>query len=158
MNRLRRFSESFRNKSPIKERNLNFESEEKELPITISLGDALLSYENRAWLAEGSINQELLEKNKMLEGENQLLKYKLALMLDMLTSTKLDLLVSQKDGTVKSKPTLNNNNTTTTIPVVIVSGSSHKNGNHHGGRRGFEEDTEDSEEEEDEETEETDDS
>ncbi|KAJ3114573.1 hypothetical protein HDU96_001943 [Phlyctochytrium bullatum] len=107
MNSLRRLSQSFR-KSLVKDKGLNFDSEDQEPPISIVLGDTVLSYDNREWHAEGSVSDELIERNRILEGENQLLRYKLALLLDLLTAAKLDLFALQghKPSPDLLKPTL----------------------------------------------------
>ncbi|TPX67472.1 hypothetical protein CcCBS67573_g07479 [Chytriomyces confervae] len=85
MNRMRRFSESFR--SPSKSAPPHFDAEGEAEPIQLQLGTSVLRYENRMWLNEDSGSneavKELLAKNQALEAENQLLRFKMGVLLDM---------------------------------------------------------------------------
>ncbi|KAL7746582.1 hypothetical protein RI367_008109 [Sorochytrium milnesiophthora] len=93
----RRLSESVR-RSPTKEyRQTIFD--DNNAPITLTLDGNELLYENGAWAAaqlDGSNFREqvdaLTDRNKQLQEENQLLKFKLEILLDMLSVTKLDML------------------------------------------------------------------
>ncbi|KAI9362455.1 protein chibby-like protein 1 [Zopfochytrium polystomum] len=94
---LRRFSDSFK-KSPVKQNPQRYDPEDESDPIRMVLGDVELVYENREWQAAGGAeSKELAEKNRLLEVENQLLKFKLNMMMDMLSTAKLDLLTLQNE-------------------------------------------------------------
>ncbi|KAJ3034664.1 hypothetical protein HDV00_004803 [Rhizophlyctis rosea] len=85
------------------------ESGEQVPPIVLRLGDAQLVYEDHEWrLDSGDIDDimtqasgrkgamtDLQERNRKLEGENELLKMKIDVLLDMLAVTKLDALQLQ---------------------------------------------------------------
>ncbi|KAJ3381980.1 hypothetical protein HDU92_005013 [Lobulomyces angularis] len=79
--------------SPTKETPLYFESEKKCNPIRFQLGDYSLTYEDQTWKNDEYLNLE--EKMKGLEVENQLLKFKLQVLIDMLAGTRLDLIEFQ---------------------------------------------------------------
>ncbi|KAI9138194.1 Chibby family [Paraphysoderma sedebokerense] len=98
----RRLSESLR-RSPIKEpRQTNFDDYTQ--PITVNLDGNELIYENNLWSAasidgnhlKNQINA-LTEANQTLQEENQFLKFKIGILLDMLSVTKLDLLRLQDE-------------------------------------------------------------
>ncbi|KAJ1512753.1 hypothetical protein HMI54_008607 [Coelomomyces lativittatus] len=99
--RTRRFSENFR-RSPLREpRTSNID--DHPAPISLVLDGNELIYEDGMWVAgnmEGMQLKEqlhvLTEKNQQLQEENQLLKFKLELLMDMLSVTKLDLLRLQE--------------------------------------------------------------
>ncbi|KAJ3222793.1 hypothetical protein HDU81_009604 [Chytriomyces hyalinus] len=97
MNRMRRFSESFR--SPSKSAPPHFDAEGEAEPIQLQLGTSVLRYENRMWLNEDSGSneavKELLAKNQALEAENQLLRFKMGVLLDMAATSKVDLVTLQ---------------------------------------------------------------
>ncbi|KAI8618919.1 hypothetical protein BC830DRAFT_1106652 [Chytriomyces sp. MP71] len=98
MNRIRRFSENF-TRSPTKGTPLRFDAEDEADPIHVQLGETNLTYENRQWISDSAGSKEavkeLLEKNQALEAENQLLRFKLGVMLDMVATSKMDSLVLQ---------------------------------------------------------------
>ncbi|TPX56649.1 hypothetical protein PhCBS80983_g04365 [Powellomyces hirtus] len=86
------------------------EPEEEDTPfINLRLGDANMVYENLEWIldnpGEGGRERasealkEITEKNRALEAENQLLKFKVSVMQDMLAGTKLDMLKLQAQKT-----------------------------------------------------------
>ncbi|KAJ3071031.1 translation initiation factor eIF3 subunit [Podochytrium sp. JEL0797] len=88
-------------RSPSKSAPPQFDSEENAEPIQLHLNGTTLSYENREWATEdagvsSAVVKELMEKNNALEAENQLLKFKLGVMLDMMATTKLDALTLQQ--------------------------------------------------------------
>ncbi|KAJ3160330.1 hypothetical protein HDU86_000664 [Geranomyces michiganensis] len=83
-----------------------FEPEEaEEAYIQLKLGDANLVYENLQWILDAPVGgnreaasaalQEISEKNRSLEAENQSLKLRLSVMQDMLAGTKLDMIKLQ---------------------------------------------------------------
>ncbi|KAJ3170924.1 hypothetical protein HDU87_008626 [Geranomyces variabilis] len=83
-----------------------FEPEENdEAYIQLKLGDANFVYQNLEWILDGPVGgnreaaaaalQEISEKNRSLEAENQNLKFRLAVMQDMLAGTKLDMIKLQ---------------------------------------------------------------
>ena len=92
---LRRFSDTLRSLSPTKKQshfggaNHHYENENQEDPIHLNIGGVSLLYENRSWRTDsennnnGEISASLIEKNRVLEGENQLLKYKLNILMEM---------------------------------------------------------------------------
>jgi hypothetical protein len=76
--------------SPLKQPTQHYEEEDAEDPIQIKLGNVELTYDNRSWHIDGQSSgrsgvkaQELVERNRLLEAENQLLKYKMNVLLDM---------------------------------------------------------------------------
>ncbi|KAL3896294.1 MAG: hypothetical protein SGCHY_004163 [Lobulomycetales sp.] len=80
-----------------------FELESNAAPIKLQLGDQNLHYSNLQWKSDLEEDYEALqrsvdqlqERNRELEMENQLVKYKVSVLLDMLTASKLDLLEFQ---------------------------------------------------------------
>ncbi|TPX38336.1 hypothetical protein SmJEL517_g00325 [Synchytrium microbalum] len=99
----RRLSDSFNlgNQSP---RLRQFEPENVAPPVKLKLGETVLVYEDHQWKrGDGSSEKsakmvdQLAERNRVLEAENQLLKFKVNVLLDMLAGTKLDLLEIQKE-------------------------------------------------------------
>ncbi|KND03749.1 uncharacterized protein SPPG_01205 [Spizellomyces punctatus DAOM BR117] len=99
----RRLSDGFR-RSPIKEKPAYFTPQDDD-PIHLQLGEAHLIYEGNEWMLDGPVDagsgrasqalHDLSEKNRILEAENQLLKFKIAVLTDMLAGTKLDMLQLQ---------------------------------------------------------------
>ncbi|KAI9342887.1 hypothetical protein BDR26DRAFT_858938 [Obelidium mucronatum] len=105
MNHIRRLSENIR-RSPTKSAPPQFDAEECAEPIQLHLNGTTLHYENREWIVEdagasSAQMKEIVEKNNALEAENQLLKFKLGVMLDMMATTKIDCLLMQQKMTVK---------------------------------------------------------
>ncbi|RKO84953.1 hypothetical protein BDK51DRAFT_27851 [Blyttiomyces helicus] len=91
----------------IKDKTPEIKPEAAADPIGIKLGDLELVYRDKEWVVEkgpappptapspASVDatlQQLIEKNRALEGENQLLKYKMNVLVDMLAGSKLDTL------------------------------------------------------------------
>ncbi|KAJ3351288.1 hypothetical protein HDU83_009015 [Entophlyctis luteolus] len=78
-----------------------FDPEDVADPIQLHLDGCVMSYEDRVWLqkeSDGSspMLKELQDRNRALEAENQLLKFKIGVMLDMLATTKLDCAILQQ--------------------------------------------------------------
>ncbi|KAI8587685.1 hypothetical protein BDZ88DRAFT_424417 [Geranomyces variabilis] len=79
--------------------------EEEEAYIQLKLGNANFVYQNLEWILDGPAGgnreaasaalQEISERNRALEVENQNLKFRLAVMQDMLAGTKLDMIKLQ---------------------------------------------------------------
>ncbi|KAJ3190150.1 Protein chibby 1 [Gaertneriomyces sp. JEL0708] len=101
-------------------------------PIHLDLGGQRLVYEDGEWVNEGSVQlsgkpsskevDALTQRNKQLEKENQMLKFKANVLLDMLTGTKLDMLRLQHElqgrgGLPSAK------NGTALVPTARVHGS-----------------------------------
>ncbi|KAH6563603.1 hypothetical protein BASA50_002743 [Batrachochytrium salamandrivorans] len=61
-------------------------------PIRVQLGDEIMIYEKNQWHRDTENKQmlDLNERNRMLEGENQVLHFKVNVLLDMLASSTLD--------------------------------------------------------------------
>ncbi|KAJ3278966.1 hypothetical protein HK104_001891 [Borealophlyctis nickersoniae] len=112
----RRLSDTFR-RSPTKAHPpVHFEDPEEPESITLRLGNVQLVYSGNEWRFDHSANhtdhdgtgtvtlpsramQDLAEKNRVLEGENRLLKLKVNVLLDMLAVSKLDVLqLQEKNG------------------------------------------------------------
>ncbi|ORZ32620.1 Chibby family [Catenaria anguillulae PL171] len=97
----RRMSESLK-RSPIKEpRSTNID--DHPAPISLLLDGNEMVYENGIWVAATADGMQLKEqlttlvdRNQQLQEENQLLKFKLELLMDMLAVTKLDVLRLQE--------------------------------------------------------------
>lgn len=72
-------------------------------PIKMSLSGQNLTYQNLNWRSDLEQDYEALqrsveqlqERNKNLEMENQMVKYKVSVLLDLLTASRLDLLEFQ---------------------------------------------------------------
>ncbi|TPX40354.1 hypothetical protein SeMB42_g06045 [Synchytrium endobioticum] len=101
--RARRLSDSFSLSAP-SPRLRQFEPETAAAPVKLKLGETTLIYEDHNWKrADGSSDktvkmvENLTDRNRALEAENQLLKFKVNVLLDMLAGTKLDLLEIQKE-------------------------------------------------------------
>ncbi|KAI9090829.1 hypothetical protein DFS34DRAFT_653885 [Phlyctochytrium arcticum] len=95
----RRLSVSSRRSPSLKERAMFLRPTDNDDPIEMQLGKNQLVYNDNEWMLVGEGNtegtRELAEKNRVLEGENQILKFKLAVLQDMLATTKLDMLQLQ---------------------------------------------------------------
>ncbi|KAI8923893.1 hypothetical protein BC831DRAFT_468626 [Entophlyctis helioformis] len=70
-------------------------------PIRIQLGESQLVYEpeQQQWRKESERTggqRDLAERNRMLEGENQVLHFKVNVLLDMLAAAKLDVVQLQQ--------------------------------------------------------------
>lgn len=98
----RRLSGSFFH-SPTKETPTFFDGEEKVQPIKIQLGPVSLEYQNAVWNSESKVEDDLRQQvaiktqlNKDLEIENQLLKFKVGVLIEMVATTKLDNLTFQQ--------------------------------------------------------------
>ncbi|KAI9179115.1 hypothetical protein H9P43_005777 [Blastocladiella emersonii ATCC 22665] len=97
----RRMSESLK-RSPIKEPRSST-IEDHPAPISLMLDGCELVFSNGVWTtasADGVQLQERLaalsERNEQLQEENQMLKFKLELLMDMLAVSKLDVLRLQE--------------------------------------------------------------
>ncbi|KAJ1568297.1 hypothetical protein HK405_002987, partial [Cladochytrium tenue] len=99
----------FIRKPPIKHNPQHYEPEDAAEPVKLALGGVELVYEDREWRAAAGVAggggsqaaaaaAELSQMNERLEAENQLLKLKLAVALEMLAAAKLDVLTLQQES------------------------------------------------------------
>ncbi|KAI9012947.1 Chibby family-domain-containing protein [Gaertneriomyces semiglobifer] len=132
----RRLSESVRRQPSIRVPPPRPLSAREELsyndPIHLDLGGQRLVYEDGEWVNEGSVQPSgkpsskevdaLTQRNKQLEKENQMLKFKANVLLDMLTGTKLDMLRLQQELQIRGGLPSSRNGTAL-IPTARVHGS-----------------------------------
>ena len=82
--------------------------------IKLNLGDNKLVFEDGVWTSEstgvgggrssGAEVRKLKEQNLQLKEENNLLQYKIEILLDMLAANKADLMVLEEELEVLTKP------------------------------------------------------